>query len=165
MKKKLHFAFLLTMLLSMWALSGMAAAPDDGVWVERLDGTKQGFVFADFPKVTYTADQLVMTTKTVTATFPFAELRRVYFADDVVTAIREVVVADGSSPVIRATAEGAQLAGFAPKTAVEVYSASGLLLSRDQTAADGTLTVSLTARPQGIYIIKTNQTTLKILKK
>ena len=163
--KKTKLILLLTMFMSTWAISGMATAPDDGLWVERLDGTKQGFVFADFPKVTYTADQLVMTTKTVTVEFPLTELRRVIFADDVVTAIREAVAAEGSSPVIRATADGAQLAGFAPKTAVEVYTTSGLLLSREQTAADGTLTISLAARPQGIYIIKTNQTTLKILKK
>ena len=63
------------------------------------------------------------------------------------------------------TSDGAQLSGFAPRTAVSIYDTGGQLLSREQTSADGTLTVSLSACQKGIYIIKTNQVTLKLQKR
>ena len=100
------------------AVTGSRAV--NGVWVERIDGGKQCFLFADYPVITCTTDLLVV------------------------------------------TAAGAQISGFAPQTAVDIYDTAGRLLDRRQIAPDGTLTVSLSDQPKCIYIIKTNQTTLKI---
>jgi hypothetical protein len=154
--------FILILALLFVAIGSRAV---NGVWVERIDGKKQCFLFADYPVITYTADHLVMTTTTATAEFPIAELRRYYFSGDgeaIATAIRNAEQPGGMAPLIRVTADGAQLSGFAPQTAVDIYDLGGRLLARRQTATDGTLTVSLSDQPKGIYIIKTNQTTLKI---
>ena len=152
-------------LLLVLCASAIGARAGDGVWVERIDGTKQGFLFSDYPVITDTAENLVMTSTTATVEFPIVDIRNVYFADDISTGIRDVARPAVQDPLIRVTSDGAQLSGFAPRTAVSIYDVGGQLLSREQTSADGTLTVSLSARPQGIYIIKTNQTTLKIQKR
>ena len=152
------------LILALLAVS-IGSKAVNGVWVERIDGRKQCFLFADYPVITYTADHLVMTTTTATVEFPITDLRRYYFTGDgeaTATAIRNVEQSDGMAPLIRMTAGGAQLSGFAPQTAVDIYDTAGRLLDRRQTAPDGTLTVSLSDQPKGIYIIKTNQTTLKI---
>lgn len=162
--KRLVLFNMLTMLMGIGAVSGFAANPDDGVWVEQLDGTRQGFLFAEKPVITYTTDNLVMTTTVAMAEFPFAVIKRVYFDDDISTAIRNVVQPDGTAPLIRVTSDGVQLSGFAAKTAVSIYDTSGQLLTHEHAAADGTLMVNFSAHPKGIYIIKTNQTTLKIQK-
>ena len=156
MKKQVHFRFALIMLLSMVAMLGSSMTPDEGVWVELRDGTKQGFVFADKPVITYTTDKLIMTTAVATVDFLIADVGKLYFADDVTTAIRNAASSEGMLPIIRITADGAQFSGFAPKTAVEIYNLGGQLLAHRQTDADGALMISLSAQPKGIYIIKTN---------
>ena len=157
MKRRFILFFALTTMFG-------SAMADDGVWVERLNGTKQGFLFAEAPKITYSGNDLVMTTTKATATFPLADVRRVYF-HDTPTSIDSQHVADAQSPLIRVGSGGAALSGFSPDAPVEVFDAFGRLISRHKTSADGTLSVSLTAHPTGIYIIKAEKTTLKIQKK
>ena len=142
-------------------LATASAWADDGLWVERQNGSKQGFLFADKPVITYTADNLVMTTVKATAEFP---IKQITFADDVVNAIGQVRLADGTEQLIRVTAEGAQLSGFAPNTAVALYDAAGRTVAKYKTATDGTLSVNLSAQHKGIYVIKADKSTLKIQK-
>ena len=145
-------------------LATSSAWADDGLWVERQNGSKQGFLFADKPVITYTADNLVMTTAKATAEFPIADIKQITFADDVVNAIGQVRLADGTEQLIRVTAEGAQLSGFAPNTAVTLYDAAGRTVAKYKTATDGTLSVNLSAQHKGIYVIKADKSTLKIQK-
>ena len=160
---KMRIRIIILILALLAAVTGSRAV--NGVWVERIDGGKQCFLFADYPVITCTTDLLVVTTPTATVEFPVADLRRYYFTGDgeaTATAIRNVEQSGGMAPLIRVTAAGAQLSGFAPQTAVDIYDTAGRLLDRRQIASDGTLAVSLSDQPKGIYIIKTNQTTLKI---
>ena len=134
-------------------LATASAWADDGLWVERQNGSKQGFLFADKPVITYTADNLVMTTAKATAEFPIADIKQITFADDVVNAIGQVRLADGTEQLIRVTAEGAQLSGFAPNTAVALYDAAGRTVAKYKTATDGTLSVNLSAQHNETYSI------------
>lgn len=150
----------------LFALFGIMPAvwADDGVWIEKLNGTKQGFLFSQQPQISYTADALVMTTTAATATFPLDELKRIYFDGNVVNAIN-AVAGGGSAQLMRATAVGAELSGFPAGTAVTVYALSGSKMAQLRVPSDGQLTVDLSAFPQGIYMIQAEKVTLKIQKK
>lgn len=137
---------------------------DGGVWVELKDNTKQGFLFTDKPKITYGTDILVLTSTEATVEFPFADIKRLYFSDDIGTAVNHVT-ADVTDKVIRATHEGARLSGFEASTPVTVYSLGGKAVQRLQVGPDGTLIVSLASLPKGTYVINAEKSTLKILKK
>lgn len=50
-------------------------------------------------------------------------------------------------------------------TAVELFSAGGLLLQRLTTTSDGSLSLSVADRPTGIYIVKAGRQTIKLLKR
>ena len=95
-----------TLLVALLATASGARA-DDGVWVERLDGTKQGFLFVDEPKITCDADILVLKTSSATVEFPIAELKRLYFSDDIVTGVAPTN-AGITSEIIRATCHSLQ---------------------------------------------------------
>ena len=137
---------------------------DDGVWVEQNDGSKQGFLFADKPKITYEADSLVFTTADATTKFPVADLKRLYFDNDIVLSIG-TVKAGSADKIVRATREGAELSGYAAGAAVAVYDLNGRLFQQLKVRQDGTLAVNLSALPQGVYVIKTEKTTIKIQKR
>ena len=47
---------------------------------------------------------------------------------------------------------------------VEVYSADGLSVGRYAVSADGSLKISLTNLPKGVYLIKTNLATIKVIR-
>ena len=157
MKKKL-----LTVLMAMCAAAASAWA-GNGVWVERLDDTKQGFLFTDKPVITYTAESLVMTTEKATAEFPFADVKRLSFDGDIT--VVSVAEAKTDSRLISVTADGAELSGFEAGTAVLVYDVMGHLVATCKTAADGALSISLAGYPTGVYIIKAEKSTLKIQNK
>ena len=154
---------IVTLLVALLATASGARA-DDGVWVERLDGTKLGFLFVDEPKITCDADILVLKTSSATVEFPIAELKRLYFSDDIVTGVG-AANAGITSEIIRATRNGAELSGFAAGTPVTVYNLSGKSLRQLNVEQDGTLTVNLSTLPQGTYIIKAKKSTLKIQTK
>ena len=88
--RQIRISLLFVALIVATGSTALATVPDDGVWVERLDGMKQGFLFSDQPVITYTTDNLVMTSTTATAEFPIPDIRRVYFADDISTGIHDV---------------------------------------------------------------------------
>ena len=154
MKKKL-----VTIIFALLAIASGASA-DDGVWVELQNGEKQGFVFADKPKITYETENLVLTSTEATATFPITDIKRIYF-DDVATTVT-TVNSDGKGKVVRVTGNGAEFFGFAAGTPVAVYALSGKSLLQSQVGQDGTLTVNLSTLPQGTYIIRAEKSTLKI---
>lgn len=157
MKKKI-----LTTLLFLTTAAGAWA--EEGVWVEMKDATKQGFLFADNPIITYTADNLVMTTTKVTAEFPFADISKLYFDGNITVSAVENASGENTQ-IIRTTNGVVELSGFKGGTEVAVYDIMGKLIQLYETDADGNLSVDLATMSQGIYIIKAQQSTIKILNK
>ena len=149
--------------LCLFTLFAIGVFADEGVWVEFLDGTKQGFLFVEKPKITYTAENLVMTTGDVVSDeFPLVGIARLYFADDVVNSIDDLLINAGVHPIIRITSEGVSLFGYSSQSAVTVSDASGRLLSSHVISSDGSFSVNLSSYHNGIYLIKVGKTTIKI---
>ena len=160
MKKKRISIFLISFTL---ALSGVMA--EDGVCVEKTDGTKQVFLFSETPKITYSNDNLVMTTFNTSTTFPISEVSRFYFEEsNMPSGVVGLMEDDEQQPLIRVTETVAEFYGFNANTPVNLFDKMGRLLARDKTANDGTLSISLSDFPKGIYIIKAEKITIKIQK-
>lgn len=157
MRKKI-FTLLLAMLGFMPAVWA-----DDGVWIERLNGTKQVFLFSQEPEISFNDYDFVITTTAATATFPYDEIKRIYFDSDIVSGINGINADD--SRLMRVTPIGAELSGFPAGTAVNVYDLRGFTLAQWLVPSGGQLSVNLSAFPQGIYIIQAEKVTLKIQKK
>ncbi|HQJ91086.1 MAG TPA: hypothetical protein PLB70_10770, partial [Paludibacteraceae bacterium] len=54
---------------------------------------------------------------------------------------------------------------FAPQTLVQVFSVVGVSLGDYRTSDEGALKIDLSNRPNGVYMIKSNLSTIKIVKK
>ena len=105
----------------------------------------------------------LLITTAATATFPYDEIKRIYFDSDIVSGINGINADD--SRLMRVTPIGAELSGFPAGTTVNVYDLRGITLAQWLVPSGGQLSVNLSTFPQGIYIIQAEKVTLKIQKK
>ena len=74
-----------TLLLLLMILTGItqAARAINGLWLEKQDGSLVGYVFEQGINISYKFNTVVMTTNTASAEYPFDDIKRIYFEDDV----------------------------------------------------------------------------------
>ena len=113
----------------------------NGLWLEKQDGTLVGYVFDQGLGISYKLNTVVMTTYYATVEYPFDDIKRIYFEDDV-TEVASVSTTE-RLPQIRLTTDGVSLTGFATATPVKVYDVSGRTVMQTATNADGSLLLSI----------------------
>ena len=132
----------------------------NGLWLEKKDGTLVGYVFDQGLNIGYNLNSVVMTTYYATVEYPFDDIKRIYFEDEV-TEVASVSSTERQSQISLAT-DGVCLTGFAPSTPVWVYDASGRVVVRSAINADGSLLVNVRQLPKGVYILKAERSVIKI---
>lgn len=161
MKQLKHFLAALLLIgpaLSAWA---QTAAPQLVVW--QKNGEKVYYLLSDQPETTFEDGLLVISTQSgTTVNYQLKNVLR-YTYENVATGVdllpseRSIEVSrDGDAVTYRNLPEGAT---------VSLYSANGMLIEQ-QTACDGQpLTISVSQRPSGVYIVKAGKETIKLLRK
>ena len=114
----------------------------------NIHTTSQGivsFAFEERPAVTFDEPEVMkVSSDRLTLEFPFSDVEKITFADDA-TGIASLTVRDGI-------------------TSVSIYDLSGRIVSRHD-AKDGAATLSLTALPPGVYVVKDGRRTYKIRRR
>ena len=132
------------------------------VWLK--DGSKAAFPFDEKPLVTVGTEVFTLTTLTQTVEYEAADILKFTIgdADDVPTAVSqpelsktEMYLRDGK----------ATLSSTRPGSKVRVYDSSGRQILSLTADSEGVVAIPVADCPQGIYIIKTETTTIKIQKK
>lgn len=150
--------------LAMAALAFTAtltAGAEAYVKVTGADGKAVTFRVEDHPKVSFTAEALVITTDAATVDYPLSDYRRFEFSDEatavasVESSVKEPTFTIGNS----LTAEGLE-----PGSQVIVYSAGGQLIGSAKADLSGNASVSLQGL-NGVGIVKTQAKTFKFIKK
>ena len=134
----------------------------DCVVVETTGGERMEYLLSDLLRITRSADAVTLTTTNTTVELSAESILKVYLATSSPTAVQEV-----KSPVgdVRLKESLLFLSGYQPGARMSLYQADGQLLQHKSIGDDGTLTLSLEQLPSGIYIIKTNHQSIKIIKK
>ncbi len=113
----------------------------------NIHTTTQGIVsiaFAEQPKITFSADDVMtVTSSTLTLDFPYSEVEKITF-DDNVTPVQTLTVREGNTQLL-------------------IYDLSGKLV-RQATSHDGTASVNLSSLKPGVYVVKDGKRTYKIRK-
>ena len=131
--------------------------------IQQKDGRQFNYGFEDKPVITYTDSALVLKTAKTELSFPLSALDKLSFTDI------ETVVA----PVKESKSDGqltlenyeVSISGAEPGAEVSVVGADGKKLASYKTDASGCVSFSIAQLPQGIYVIKSESLTCKILKK
>lgn len=130
------------------------------IWTKT--GEKCVYLLKEEPKISFTQEELLIETATLSATYPLSEFRRITYKEDddnpVATGIMDVK--DGNNRF----GESLSFMDMAEGTLVSIYSANGTLVSAFHLSASNRK-LSLSELPQGIYLVKVNNITYKIRKK
>lgn len=129
------------------------------LWLK--DGRQEQYRLQTHPRVTYADGQLWVHSSEVSIGYPAEEVRKYTLGGDVA---QRVPTGIGEVEALQPN-DWCQMAKARPGSKILVYDVNGHLLTTGIVAQDGTFQYSLDAYPAGIYLIKTETTTIKIIKR
>ena len=153
-----------TMLLALFAFSLSMFAGNPGVTFLLRSGEKVSFSFAEKPVIALSDDNLSVSVCGVErVSYAYADVQRVVVADDVVSAIDNVVANDKRQHVVFSfSASTLNVSGLA----IALYATDGKLMLSEKANAEGKAAMSLSSLQQGIYVVRTqNGISYKLFKK
>ena len=156
MKKILLTILGLVMVTSLWA-----DEVDNTLVVKLKNGAETTFVLKDKPNVTFEGTDLKVVTEKETVAFALSDVLRFTYIkknpsgiDEKVVDPTEVGYKDGVL-VISQLKQGAS---------VDIYSLDGKLLRQLTAHRSGTYRLNLSELPKGVYLVKADNVTYKIMK-
>ena len=150
------------LLLMLLALPiGMLADSQNTLVVKLKNGAETTFFLKDKPNVTFEGTDLKVVSNKETVTFALSDVLRFTYVKKDASGIDETVVDptevsyDGSVLVISQLKQGAS---------VDIYSLDGKLVRQLKAHHSGTYRLSLSELPTGLYLVKADNITYKIMK-
>lgn len=131
--------------------------------VHQKDGQKLSFGFDEKPVVTFTDNELVVTSSGTEVRYPLSAVDKFTFNDK--TTASEQIKEDVKKASITLDEYIVLLTGALPDISVSLVASDGKVLQSFRTDSDGSLQFSIADIPEGIYIISSNNINIKILKR
>lgn len=153
---------ILTVLLLFSSFLAMADEPKSRLVVWGKDGTKTYFDLVENPKTTFKDNNLVITSETMTISYPIDQVLR-YTYELVSTGIENV--SPEKAVRISQHNDALTLENLKPGSAVCLYTVDSKLIMAQTIGDSHSVTISLSDRPSGVYIVKVNDVTYKMLKR
>ena len=129
------------------------------VWLQN--GEVHGYDLEEHPKVKLGKKEFTLTTSLQTVKYEAADVLRFTLQEE---SIEDGISVPKTMEDVQFRKDALSIAGCMPHSPVRIYDTAGRMIQTAQTDGEGNLTLSLTLLRKGIYIIKTNNTTLKIQK-
>ena len=153
---RLLFTFLLTTLSSV-------AFAQNSIAIHQKDGNVATFAFSEKPVVTYSGNDLVLTTKQTTVTYPVYMLQKIVFdlkdiADDI-----DALEVEGKSE-FSFQGETLNISGGEPGSSVFIYNMSGMMVDQYRLDSNGHASIPISGMDKSLYIVKTTRFTFKFRK-
>lgn len=139
-------------------------AQDNCVMFWLNDGQQILYMLDKHPKIHYSNDDVVLTTDDLKIEYPIGNLNMVTFENDsIVNQIENI----NGKPMEYINMEKNYISfdGFSPNSIVSLYCINGSQIESYKINNQGSLFINIDEHPKGIYIIKINNTSIKVLKK
>lgn len=158
---KSSFIGLLTLLLAVFScLPAFSENEANAVFVEQKDGSLSTFLFSDKPVITFTSDQFQVNAGEALS-LSFDDVKKVYFSYTGPTKIES----DKIKESIRITdGQTVEISGL-PNVKVSVFSINGMKMPVSVSRRSDGAYFSISDLPVGVYIIKTDHQSFKIIKR
>ena len=157
MMKRLQLLLLMLLALPI----GMLADSQNTLMVKLKNGAETTFFLKDKPNVTFEGTDLKVVSNKETVTFALSDVLRFTYVKKDASGIDETVVDptevsyDGGVLVISQLKQG---------VSVDIYSLDGKLVRQLKAYRSGTYRLSLSELPTGLYLVKADNITYKIMK-
>lgn len=134
--------------------------------VIELDSTTVSIALDQQPVITAAAGQFRVVSQQDEISAALSEVKDYHFeARTVTTGIREVSVDTPNSAEPTLAFRNAEVSGLRAGSRVEVFAANGTRVASATATADGKAQLSLRNLPQGVYILKAGNKSLKIVNR
>ena len=140
--------------------SGMTDEKEDFLLIMELsNGNKEVYALSDKPVVTFKGNNLSIESDKISTTYSINSIKKYYFEKGNSTEIETPSLEDSDFSFRYVDGNTIQISGA---NTAEVYNLSGMNVR--ESKGNGQIEISLENLPSGIYIIKTNNKTIKIKK-
>lgn len=139
----------------------IAEDADSRLVVWRSDGSKIVYSLSEHPKTTFTSEGVVITTNTVSITYPLPQIVK-YTYECISSGIESVTNED--EVLVSQDGYNFRFCNLKENTPVQVYSVNGSLISAQKNKGRH-FTISLGDHANGVYIIKVGDTSYKVIKR
>lgn len=139
----------------------IAEDADSRLVVWKNDGSKIVYSLSEQPKTTFTSEGVVITTSTVSVTYPLNQIVK-YTYEGIASGI-ESVTKDGGV-LVSQDGYNFRFSNLKENTLLQVYSVNGSLISTHNSEGKQ-ITISLGDHANGVYIIKVGDTSYKVIKR
>lgn len=150
--------YFLLLLLTLFV--GTAFADNDILQIWQTDGQVQSINLSEQPVTTFSDGNLVVTTSTATISLPMENVKK-YTYSLVPTGIDDV---KAEQVAISQNGESITFFGLKSGSEISVYNASGVQMKQVKATHD-TETVTISDLQVGVYAVKANGVTYKIMKR
>ena len=131
------------------------------VW--KADGTKAYYELNDMPESTFEDGKLVIRTQSATVEYPMSEVLR-YTYDGVGT--NGVSKARGlHGAMVKRELNSVTIVNLKEGSQVQLFNSEGALLDTKTSNGDEPIVISVANQPNGVYIVKYESQTLKLIKR
>lgn len=153
--------FVLCMLMFAGWLSVPASAEErEAMVVETKGGDRVLFLFEQKPEMTFSGESVEIKSAEETVLYPMEDVAQIKF-EQITSGIGSAETGDVS---FRFSGGQLEADGLTPQSAVTVYSAGGTVMLRGKADAGGRAVLPTGSLQKGIYIVKTDKVTYKIVK-
>ncbi|MBR2239061.1 MAG: hypothetical protein IJ887_14535 [Prevotella sp.] len=160
---------LVSALLLLLAFVGARAQTDEQkslcAVVEQTDGTTTEYMLNELPQITYGSNVVKLATSFTTVELQSSKVARIYMAEK---GSAQGIKATKSSQAVAhvdVTPTAVTVTGLEPGSDAALYTADGRCLKATTAASDGTLSLPMPTKSQGVLIVKTKNQSFKIINK
>lgn len=135
----------------------------NGLWLQKKDGKTIGYLFENDISISYSRTSFIIHTSDASVEHSYEDINKVYFDDNVITIIEKMQKDEQQK--ISITAHEIEINGFERAIPVMITDLLGRLIISRATDANGSLLISRTDFPRGIYVVRVGQTAIKFNNK
>ena len=143
------------------SIVSVSAFSQNTLTVFQKDGQEFSFGFDEKPVITYTDNDMIIKTTNTEVQYQLLNLQKVAFTDGP-TAVNSI---DADKSKIVLESYSVKIAGAEAGVEVTMSGVDGKTAGSYKTDSDGCVTFSIAELPEGIYLIKSENMSFKILKK
>lgn len=151
---------LLLSLLLFFSLQYVLA--DTALVVKRTNGKTETFLLSSEPVLTFNSENCVFSTTNVTVTIPRTNIEEFHFVDNSTDIENQKA---GSDVFVRFSGNNAVVISGLKNDRITVLDLSGKVVNADVSNNGEETTVSLNNLSRGIYIIKYDNSSIKVVRK
>lgn len=143
-------------------MSSLQVLADTKLVVQKVDGTKETFLLSDKPEMTLQDSNCIFSTTYITVEIPRININNMHFEYE--TTNIETSKTGNDITVRLLNDHSVQIKGLCNQH-IAVYDISGRIVNTMTSSIDNITTVSLNNVPQGVYLIRYGNNTIRILRK